>query len=119
MSVLESPSRLRININTASAPPVPTVGTFDVTVKASANLKNAAGTSPDIDATSPKLSGSFGAIAGPQLVSAVIDDPDGTLEGATPPFLDAGDKITLRTNIPTNTPGGSGVQLKAAVDGLL
>ncbi|MCH6586101.1 MAG: cadherin-like domain-containing protein, partial [Thaumarchaeota archaeon] len=116
-AVFESPSRLRININTPSSF-TPVVGTFSVSIEASALLRNAAGTSQLITDTSDPLTGDFGAIAGPQLISAVIDDPDGTLEGATAPFLDAGDKITIRLDRASNTPGGTLLQNKAAVDAL-
>ena len=115
--VFETPSRLRININTISSF-IPEVNVTTVTVKESANLRNAAGTSGIITDTSDTMTGDFGAIAGPILQSAVIDDPDGTLETDVAPFITKDDTVTIKFDRETNTPGGSGIQLKAAVDSL-
>jgi len=71
--VFETPSRLRININTPSSSFTPAVDVFTVTVKPSAELRNAAGTSQVIIDTSDTMTGDFGAIAGPLIISAVID----------------------------------------------
>jgi len=116
--VFETPSRLRINIITPSSF-TPVVGTFSVSVEASANLKNAAGTSQFITDESDPLTGDFGAIAGPLIISAVIDDPDGTpFPDPNPTLITENDTITIRFDRPTNTPGGSGIQDKAEVDAL-
>jgi len=116
--VFETPSRLRIDINTPSSTFTPAVGTFTVTVKASENLRNAAGTSEVITDTSDPMTGDFGAIAGPILQSAVFDDPDGTLSTDVAPFITENDTVTIKFDRETNTPGGSGIQNKAAVDSL-
>jgi len=77
----------------------PTIGGLTLTVKASANLKNEAGTSLPSTAVSPFLTGDFGQKAGPSITSITAADPGTVVEN-----ISNGDTITVRFSEATNTP---------------
>lgn len=102
--------KLVITINQTSLPP-PTVGIFQVTVKASGNLRNQALTSSASTAISPPLSGDFGKKAGPAIISLIAHDPKNT----PVPGLDNDDTITVIFSEKTNQPA---VATKSNIDAL-
>lgn len=105
-----SPSVLKITVSDTTGHSSPTPGSLTLTVKASANLKNTAGTSLASTSTSPTLSGNFGIRNGPAFTSLVASDP-----ANDDAVFSAGDKITARFNAKTNTPP---VNSKSALDAL-
>jgi len=78
----------------------PNIGSATFTVKSSANLKNAAGTSLASTATSPALVGNFGQKAGPAITSLTAADPDNSDS-----IFSDGDTITVRFSEDTNRIG--------------
>lgn len=106
-----NPSTFVITIGSDVGTVVPQVGAFKVTVVGA--IKNAAGTSESSTSESPVLEGSFGSPSGPFIIDFVVDDPDNS-----DPAYSSGDVFTIRFSEPTNRPGGTGAQLKPAVDNL-
>jgi hypothetical protein len=105
-----NPSTLVITTLDSTGATPPAVGSLTLTVKASSNLKNAAGTSLASTATSPLLDGSFGDKVGPSIVSFVADDPDNSDS-----IFSSGDTLTIRFDDATNQPA---VATKANLDAL-
>jgi len=103
----------KVIINTPSA--TPEIGDTTATVKASADLRNAAETSDVSTSTSPPLSGNFGQAGTPILTDAIFDGSD----GGNNSVLSVGDTLSLIFDKSTNRPGGTGVQDDAAVNNLV
>ena len=81
----------------------PAVGEFTVTLLASGNLKNTAGTSLASTATSPLLTGNFGEKPGPSIELVEAADPNDPVVAG---FSD-GDTITITFSEKTNRPSVS------------
>ena len=101
---------LLITITDATTDESPKIGEMRVTVKATGNLKDSAGTSLASTAVSPLLSGTFGTKSGPFITSLIADDPDGA-----DAIYGNGDTITVGFSEPTNQPS---VATKADLDAL-
>jgi len=95
-------STLRITITDSTGATPPAVGVLTLTVKATANLKDAGETTPASTDTSPTLTGDFGKRAGPFIRALVIDDPDAADTGST--IFDDGDVISVIFSESTNEP---------------
>lgn len=108
-----NPSTLVVTISDTTNNEGPSVGSFTITIKSGGNLKNSAATSEASVAQSPVLVGNFGDKAGPFITDVTADDPD----NSNAAYSD-GDTITIRFSEPTDTPGGTTTQSKAAVNNL-
>ena len=95
-------STLRITIIDSTGATPPAVGVLTLTVKATANLKDAGETTSASTDTSPTLTGDFGKRAGPSIRALVIDDPDAADTGST--IFDDGDVISVIFSESTNEP---------------
>jgi hypothetical protein len=106
---LANSSVLRITVVQATSV-APAVGSFFVKALVAGNIRNAASTSLPSTSQSPVLTGDWGLMPGPVILSVVADDPDD---------LDAvysnGDVVIVSFNMPTNQPP---LPTKAAVDAL-
>jgi uncharacterized repeat protein (TIGR01451 family) len=104
------PATLVITIVNPTGATPPSIGTLQLTVRTSANLKNAAGTSLASSSVSPVLTGTFGTRDGPEIVSIDASDPD-----SGDAVYGNNDLIKVTFSVATNRPP---VATKADLDAL-
>jgi len=98
-----NPSTFMLSIEEVKGNENPQIRVTTVTVKRDANLTNAAGTSLPSTSTSPPLTGSFGALPGPD-IDAIVADGSHASRTENSTDVTSGDTITVRFVESTNKP---------------
>ncbi|AFS80974.1 hypothetical protein NKOR_05440 [Candidatus Nitrosopumilus koreensis AR1] len=111
-----TPSKFEITIKDSSNSAPPAVGTFSLSVKLSAGLQDESESSLISTATSPLLSGTFGAAPSPSIFSVQVADPDAGVQVGN---YGNGDEFTILFDIATNgTNNDGGNVTKSYLDSL-